>query len=109
MISGQMDGVKQHHFFLANNKSKDMKVSYNLPTIHLLKESLVHGTVTTTGKNKHHGCFNYVQQFCEAVDVVAPQYFKIQSQPTKKVTLSVTKPRTHSGNSKKGPEAKGKA
>merc|ERR1711957_495978 len=59
-----------------------------------------------TGRQKNAGCFNYVQQFCQAVETVGPKFFKIRNQPTKKVTLSVTKPRTHAVNGNKAPKAK---
>merc|ERR1711957_695980 len=60
----------------------------------------------TTGEGKHLGCFNYVQEFCRAVSVVAPKYFKIPNSEIKGkekelVTLNLRKPPPHCGiNSK---------
>lgn len=105
MISGFMDGVEQRHFFLAKH-SGDLKNDINLPTIELLKNSLVHGTVRTTGSEKNTGQFNYVQQFCEAVEKVAPKFFKVPGQPAQPVRLTVTKPRICLATNNKSSKAK---
>jgi len=103
-ISGYMDGVEQRHFFLAQHKG-ELKNDINLPTLQLLKESLVHSTARTTGLDGHGrkkavGHFNYVQQFCAAVERIGPKYFKIQSEPNKQVLLSLSKPRVEVPNAK---------
>jgi len=105
MISGFMDGVEQRHFFLAEH-SGNLKDDINLPTIELLKNSLVHGTVRTTGSEKNTGEFNYVQQFCEAVEKVAPKFFKVPGQPSQPVRLTVTKPRIFLATNNKSSKAK---
>merc|ERR1711957_229520 len=89
-ISGEMDGVEQKHFFLAKHHG-EMRNRINLPTIKMIKKALVYGTVRTTGKHKHTGCFNYVQEFCRAVSVVAPKYFKMEKSK-ETVTLNLRKP-----------------
>jgi len=90
MISGSMDGVEQRHFFLGSHSDEWSRKEINEPTVELLKDSLVHGTVRTTGVRKNVGCFNYLEQFCMAVEKVAPKFFKVPGQPGTPVTLNLT-------------------